>query len=297
MQELQARVVTEDRRDDREPEVRRDRAGHVRADHVGGAQQGDADVGPAAGEPAHVALDLGDVLGVPGAGGAARLHVLGEHRGVAAARAVDRRRRLHDQVPQARRLLAGGEELHRPDDVELLHRVAATGGAGGRDHAHVDDGVDVLLGDDLRDDGVADVGADERDVADVTARRDDVDADDPVDGGVAGNGAREPAAEVSRDPGDQHHPAACAHAGPGLLAELAALDARLLQQLAVLLLGHTLAPLLDDRTHGKPFTVLFGRPGKTPGGPAQPIGRAARQQNPSGLLSQSVRAGARQPAL
>jgi hypothetical protein len=31
-----------------------------------------------------------------------------------------------------------------------------------------------------------------------------------------------------------------------LLAELAALDARLLQQLAVLLLRHTLAPLLDD---------------------------------------------------
>jgi hypothetical protein len=37
--------------------------------------------------------------------------------------------------------------------------------------------------------------------------------------------------------------------GVGLLAELATLNARLLQKLAVLLLGHALAPLLDDRTH------------------------------------------------
>jgi hypothetical protein len=34
-----------------------------------------------------------------------------------------------------------------------------------------------------------------------------------------------------------------------LLAETATLDARLLQQLAVLLLRHALATLLDDRTH------------------------------------------------
>src|SRR4051812_20999690 len=37
--------------------------------------------------------------------------------------------------------------------------------------------------------------------------------------------------------------------GGGLLAELASLDAGLLQQLAVLLLRHPLASLLDDRTH------------------------------------------------
>ena len=46
-----------------------------------------------------------------------------------------------------------------------------------------------------------------------------------------------------------------------LLAELATLDARLLQQLAVLLLGHALAPLLDDRTHGKPFNSCIAAPG------------------------------------
>jgi hypothetical protein len=36
---------------------------------------------------------------------------------------------------------------------------------------------------------------------------------------------------------------------------VAALDARLLQQLAVLLLGHPLAALLDDRAHGTSLGV------------------------------------------
>src|SRR6478736_9150103 len=50
----------------------------------------------------------------------------------------------------------------------------------------------------------------------------------------------------------------------GLLAELATLDARLLQQLAVLLLGHALAPLLDDRTHGETFQQPYSRHRKSP---------------------------------
>src|SRR6476619_6857321 len=47
----------------------------------------------------------------------------------------------------------------------------------------------------------------------------------------------------------------------GLLAELATLDARLLQQLAVLLLRHPLAPLLDDRTHEYLFRLSLWSPG------------------------------------
>ena len=173
----------------------------------------------------------------------------------------------------------------------IVPRPPALPGVG--DDAHVDDGVDVLLGDHLGDHRVADVGADERDVADVAARRDDVDADDPVDGRVGGERAREPAPEVSRDPGDQDDLAGgCPSALPSaaLLAELATLDARLLQQLAVLLLRHALAPLLDDRTHENLFRLRPVRdPGRTPGRPAtaypaprvtgtesaQPVGAAA----------------------
>ena len=48
---------------------------------------------------------------------------------------------------------------------------------------------------------------------------------------------------------------------------VAALNARALEQLAVLLLGHPLAPLLDNRAHDYPrsllITRLFGRHGPT----------------------------------
>ena len=73
VQELQARVEAEHRRDHRQPEVRRDRA-----DDAAGRSRWRArsmvtrDVGAAAGEPADVALDLGDVLGVARARAAAR---------------------------------------------------------------------------------------------------------------------------------------------------------------------------------------------------------------------------------
>ncbi len=196
VQELQAWVEAQHGGHDGQPEVRRDRAVDVGADHVGGPDLGHAYVGPAAGEAADVALDLGDVLGVPGLGQPPRLHVLGEHGRVAVAGAVHRGRGLHHEVLEAGCLLAGREQLHGADDVELFHRVAAPGAAGGRDHAHVDDGVDVLLGDDLRDDGVPDVGAHERDVADVAARWDDIHTDDAADGRVRGGCARKPTTEV-----------------------------------------------------------------------------------------------------
>src|SRR3954469_23184016 len=50
----------------------------------------------------------------------------------------------------------------------------------------------------------------------------------------------------------------------GLLAEATTLHARLLQQLAVLLLRHALAALLDDRTHGCPFHCNCGAARRAP---------------------------------
>ena len=204
VEELHARVEAEHRGDDGQTEVRRHRADDVGADDVGQPQHGHAHVGPAPGEPAHVALDLGGVLAETRARRAARPHVLGEHRRVAAAGAVDRRGRLHDEVLDRGRLLARGEQLHRADDVELFHGAAAAGAAGGGDDAHVDDGVDVLLGDHLGDHRGADVGPDERHRADVTARGYDVDADHPVDAVGGRQDAREPPPEVSGDPGDEY---------------------------------------------------------------------------------------------
>src|SRR6478736_1798182 len=69
-----------------------------------------------------------------------------------------------------------------------------------------------------------------------------------------------------------------------LLAELATLDARLLQQLAVLLLGHALAPLLDDRTHRETFQQPYSRHRKSPEDRPSLSGDGARTESagPSG---------------
>jgi hypothetical protein len=83
------------------------------------------------------------------------------------------------------RSLAGSKELHRPDDVELL---AAGAAALRRVDAEVDDGVDVLDGDDLADDGGPDVRTDELDPVQIQVRQDRVDPDDLVDAGFLAEG-------------------------------------------------------------------------------------------------------------
>src|SRR5262249_19431558 len=109
-------------------------------------------------------------------------------------------------------------------------------------------------------------------------RRYGVDADHAVDVGVRGKTARETAAEVTGDPGDQDDlPHGRLPPDEGLLAELAALDARLLQQLAVLLLRHPLAALLADRTHENLYPYPAGVPA---GGRNDPDSLAVTRPSP-----------------
>jgi len=80
--------------------------------------------------------------------------------------------------------------LHRPDDVDLLLRSPASGQRRGRDDVHVDDGVDLGIGDDPTDHRVADVRPDELGVPDRVGRGDHVDADDVIDLGVLSQSPR-----------------------------------------------------------------------------------------------------------
>src|SRR5919112_2544915 len=78
----------------------------------------------------------------------------------------------------------------------------------------------------------------------------------PIDGSFASSAASAP-------PSHRLTPVTSTTPGGTSVSSLlvATLDARLLQQLAVLLLGHPLAALLDDRTHGPaPDVVRAGRP-------------------------------------
>jgi hypothetical protein len=104
----------------------------------------------------------------------------------------------------------------------------------------VNHGVDVLDRHELADDRCADVGADKLDAAEVAERRTGVDTNDAFDAGSLSEGARNPGSKLTGDTGDEDNPA------HGLLAQFAALDARALQHLAVLLLRHPLTTLLDD---------------------------------------------------
>ena len=142
-------------------------------------------------------------LAKPLGGQALGVHALGEHRRVAVGGAVDRGAGLQHQLAYVGRLLAGREELHRPDDVELLHRGAATGGGRRRGDAGVHDGVDALAHDHLRDHRVADVGAHEVGLAEVTARRHGVDADDALDHRRLRELRREAPPEIAGHTGDE----------------------------------------------------------------------------------------------
>ena len=98
----------------------------VGPEHVGEPQQRDGGARRGVGEVADGALDLDDVLLDRRARRVRPLHLLGEVRRVVLLAAVPVRRGLeHDLAHRGLRAAAGGEEVHRPDDVVLV-RDAAT---------------------------------------------------------------------------------------------------------------------------------------------------------------------------
>ena len=250
VQELQPGVETHHPRDHRHRQIAGHLRVHARAHQVGQPQRGHHDIRPTAGEPAYVALDLHRVLAEAGT----RLHpgqqILGELGRITRGGAVDRHRTLHHELAEAVRLLARRQQLHGADDVDLFHRRPPTGPTRRGHHRHMHHGVDLVGRDHLGDDRIADIGSDERRATQVVPRRNDVDADHAVVT-IGRQRPGEPRPQIPGNPGDEDnlrfgHP--CSRAG-GLLARAAALDTGALEQLAMLLLRHPLAALLDDRTH------------------------------------------------
>jgi hypothetical protein len=85
----------------------------------------------------------------------------------------------------------------------------------------------------------------------------------------------------------------------GSLPELATLDARLLQQLAVLLLRHPLATLLDDRTHENPLPAdMSGAPADRDDPDSLAVGTEdAETARPAGITGSRECGRPAQPAL
>ena len=258
----------------------------ARADEVGEPQHRDRDVGAAAGEAAHVALDLDRVLG-EAASAAARLGSMSSVNiaGSCGRGAVDRRSTT--SRPACCTLGAFWQAASSCIvPMTLISFIAVRPPAL--------PGVAMTLmcttvstsaaGDDLGDDRVADVGAHELGAGRGRAAGGTTSTPiDPLDGGVgAAAAAREPAAEVSGDPGDEHD-AATAHRACGYFL-LRRWTRVFLQQLAVLLLRHALAALLDDGTHGCPSSEVAQLPAQGRARPAYPAtaGRPHRRGTRTG---------------
>ena len=159
--ELQSCVVAQDGRHHGEGEV----LGHgrldARANDIGKSQDGHGYIRAATCEPSDVALNLDRVLGPSGRRRVLRRHVFGEERRITGACSINRRGRLHDDASHRWGLLARGEQLHRPDDVDLFHRCATAGLHDSRDDSHVNHGVNIRGAEHLADHGIANIGTDE----------------------------------------------------------------------------------------------------------------------------------------
>ena len=130
-------------------------------EHVGEPQHRDGDVRVVHGEVAHVALDLEEAPLDHAARRLGAAGLLGEPHRVLRRGAVDERRGLHDHVAHRRaRRRRRGEQVHRADHVDLVHR-ARRHLRGVDDQEGVDDRVDLGRLHDAGEDRVALVAAHE----------------------------------------------------------------------------------------------------------------------------------------
>ncbi len=142
-------------------EVAGDLGGERRADRRLVAQHRAGHPGVAARVGLEVVLDLADVALKAGAQRKQPRHLLGEELGRVRLGAVDARGAADHDRPDPRRALAGGEQLERPDHVDVVHRPARHPRARPADDLVVHHGVHLLLRDERRDHRVADVRLDE----------------------------------------------------------------------------------------------------------------------------------------
>ena len=201
--ELVARVEAEDARDRGQREQVAVRRAQVGPEPVGEAQDGDRDVLVALGEALDGVLGLDDVGLQARARRVRALHRLREERRVVALAAVVVRGGLEDDLAHGRvRPAAGGEDVHRPDHVDLV-RVARRGLDRVHDEPRVDHRVDLGRLHDPAQQRVLGADADELRALELERRVLRADADDRLDALVALERLGELAAPERRHAGDE----------------------------------------------------------------------------------------------
>ena len=123
--ELKPRVEPEHHRHERQPEHAGEIRVDVRSEHMRAAQHRDRDLGPLVGEVRDGLLGLDDVALDHARRRVGPAHALGEEGRVVLLGAVVVGRALEDELAHRRvGAGAGGEDVHRPDDVVLARRGA-----------------------------------------------------------------------------------------------------------------------------------------------------------------------------
>src|SRR5690606_1904258 len=117
--------------------------------------------------------------------------------------AVDAGGGLHDDALDAGRLLAGGHQLHRAEDVDVLLDHPTTGIPWCRDDTHVDDRVDVGLGQQPCEQRATDIGADILPPTHRVPWRHEVNPDDALDRRVVREPTHDAPREIAGHAGDQ----------------------------------------------------------------------------------------------
>ena len=164
-------------------------------------------MGVVVGEVAQVALHLEQRPLDPGAGRAAAAHLLAEPHGIEVGRAVDQGGRLDHEL--AHRGVGGagrGQQVHGPDDVDLVQAAPAHAGRVD-DQEGVHDGVDLGGLDYPGQDGIALIGPHVLGALQRDGGLGRVQPHDDVDVGVPLQGLGHAPAPEGPQPGDQDPPA------------------------------------------------------------------------------------------
>ena len=202
--ELDARVEAHVGRAHRLGEVPGDLSPEPGADRRLVAEHRAAHAGVAARVGVEVVLDLRDVALEARAQREHPRHLLPEELGRVRLGPVHAGGAAHDDRVERGHALAGGEQLERADDVDVVHRGRRHARARLPDDLLVDDRVDPGRRDQPPDLRVADVGRDELGALEGDLRAACVEADHVLDLGVALEPLRQEASDVAAHAGDQH---------------------------------------------------------------------------------------------
>ncbi len=186
MEHLQVWIEAKLGRDHRQREISRQRCWQIGPDLGLVAQHAATQRRVTPGEVLEVGLQFTDVTLKAGAEREATCHLLAEERGPGRLTPIDRGGPADDDPFHGLGLLAGGQQLQGPDQVDVMQRPSGLAGFRVPEDAAVHDGVDAGRGQQAAQDRAADIDLDHLGPLEVSLRGPRVEAEDLLNSRIAG---------------------------------------------------------------------------------------------------------------